>query len=892
MGGTSPNGPMAQNADQAGIEKAEQINNASGGSGSNPDPASEINQLSDTHLKHVHDLLDLMSEGKWGRVFRRWREHEGAAKKYPAANYSVAGTGKEKEQLDDLHGIHWGQMQDAARRMTEQANKRAKLTGDVKKLTGDLDSAWSGKAANAALEKYHLLPPSIEKYCDAADRFAKELHKASLVPQRAIHGKADNILSNPKHNSSFWKHYQDDQSAEMLKDLAGMEEYVNTAKYGVEYYDIRDPKDAFKRSIRERALAAMAQKNGVSETHVLESETPGDLKGVKIRLTWSDLRQHGAPDCRDVSSPTPSPERIQWLDTFAGWYARDVDALRKRLDEAHKNISQTWLALTSAMEGLNTQPFGKGGPEAQRSGTPSTPQPSGNGQPAGNGGSVGGGPAGGGPSAGGPAAAGGPAGSGGGGTASAAAPPGGMPQTPEVPKPDTPRPPEMPQPEDAPTPGASTPGEAGPPVPGQQQGEQVTVGQGRNQVTVTEPGADGNVQLTVPGENGQPQRFEIGFGQQGAGGPQTLPGEVAGSPGQPGQQPGPVGQPGVAGPQVQPGQVPGPVGQPEQPGPGVPNAAPSNGPGGPVQVPVGPDGNAVIEVGERTITVEPTESGALRVSMDSGDGSPQNYTVDFDEDQGAGGQRPFVPPQDAQSAPAPPFDQAPGPPSDQPPTPRGAPDAGGPAPAAAQAAPGGGGVAGDAGLSGGPATASSYSPPAADSAVPTGGGVASGAPGMSGQISPDVPASTMPQGTGFSALSGFPGEGMSNSFASASGDLFAPADGGGQAPQPSGGHAFQSGATGLAGMDEARGTSSQGATGLASMGEAGGGASGDQSASARGGGGMMPMGGMGGAGGQQGGDQERTNDSPWRTHGGDLFDDGLDSNGFQHRAVLGDEREQ
>lgn len=854
--------------------------------GSNPDPASEANQLSDTHLKHVHDLLDLMSEGKWGRVFIKWREHEGAAKQYPPPKYKAAGFGSEKEQLDDLHGIHWGQMQDAARRMTEQANKRAKLTGDVKKLTGDLDSAWSGKAANAALEKYHQLPPSIEKYCDAADRFAKELHKASLVPQRAIHGKADNILSNPKHNSSFWKHYQDDQSGEMLKDLAGMEEYVNTAKYEATRGEVLNPDGSeFQKRIRDRVIDAVAQANGCSRQQVVSTEYwEWVWYDGSIKLTWDDLRAHGSPPSRpDDEDTTPAHERIQWLDTFAGWYARDIDALRKRLDEAHKNISQAWLALTSAMEGLNTQPFGKGGPEGQPSEQPSTPQPSGNGQPAGNGGSAGGGPAGGGPSAGGPAAGGGPAGSGGGGTASAAAPPGGMPQTPEVPESETPKPPETSQSQDVPTPGASTPGEAGPSMPGQQQGEQVTVGQGRDQVTVTEPGADGNVQLTVPGENGRPQHFEIGFGQQGAGGPQTLPGEVAGSPGQPGQVPGPVGQP------DQPGS-------PGQPGAGVPNAAPSNGPGGPVQVPVGPDGNAVIEVGERTITVEPTESGALRVSMDSGDGSPQNYTVDFNEDQGAGGQRPFVPPQAAQAAPAPPFDQppgppeqAPGPPSDQPPPPRAAPDAGGPAPAAAQAAPGGGGVAGDAGTQGGPATPSSFSSPAADSAVPTGSG---GPPGMSGQISPDVPGATMPQGTGFSALSGFPGEGMSNSFASASGDLFAPADGGGgQAPQPSGGQAFQSGATGLAGMDEARGTSSQGATGLASMGEAGGGASGEQSSSARGGG-MMPMGGMGGTGGQQGGDQERSNDSPWRTHGGDLFDDGLDSNGFQHRAVLGDEREQ
>ena len=51
--------------------------------------------------------------------------------------------------------------------------------------------------------------------------------------------------------------------------------------------------------------------------------------------------------------------------------------------------------------------------------------------------------------------------------------------------------------------------------------------------------------------------------------------------------------------------------------------------------------------------------------------------------------------------------------------------------------------------------------------------------------------------------------------------------------------------------------------------------------------GMDGMGGMGGHG-QQGGEQERTNSSPWRTQG-QLFDDGIDASKVRFRSVLGED---
>ncbi len=43
--------------------------------------------------------------------------------------------------------------------------------------------------------------------------------------------------------------------------------------------------------------------------------------------------------------------------------------------------------------------------------------------------------------------------------------------------------------------------------------------------------------------------------------------------------------------------------------------------------------------------------------------------------------------------------------------------------------------------------------------------------------------------------------------------------------------------------------------------------------------------------GQQGGDQERSNDSPWRTEG-QLFDDGIPQSNVRYRSVIGEEDKQ
>ncbi|MBE9375026.1 hypothetical protein IQ251_11295 [Saccharopolyspora sp. HNM0983] len=177
--------------------------------------------------------------------------------------------------------------------------------------------------------------------------------------------------------------------------------------------------------------------------------------------------------------------------------------------------------------------------------------------------------------------------------------------------------------------------------------------------------------------------------------------------------------------------------------------------------------------------------------------------------------------------------------------------------------------------------------------------------GESGAGGPD-PASArggMPPGGGasFGSASGeIPGvEGGSGggdpagAGAAGAGGGGAPAGGGGGGVPAGGGGG---GTSGMPAMPPGGQTSAGGTPGMAAMGDGGGqpaapaAAQGGQGQGGAGGG-MMGGGMMGGAGAnQQGGDQERSNDSPWKTSG-QLFDDGIEASKVRFRSVIGEERE-
>ncbi|GAB3676967.1 WXG100 family type VII secretion target [Saccharopolyspora tripterygii] len=547
-------------------------------------------------------------------------------------------------------------------------------------------------------------------------------------------------------------------------------------------------------------------------------------------------------DCGDLSDEARDKIKQECHKVVRHTFAKSVEetcsGFVKMCEDTKKHIDEAWKKLNDELGKAEENPFqnpgpaDKGGDQKPGGQQPGGQQPGGQ-QPGGQqgaGGAGAGGAGAGGAGAGGAGAGG--AGAGGAGTGAG----GGMPPTPEMPKP--PEMPEMPQ-----VPGM--PGQGG---PGGPEGEKVTLGEGQNAVTVQEPGADGKTQVQLMGPDGQPKTYAVDFGQ-----------------GQPGQVPG------------QPPADPGGVQTMPAPAPGAPV------PGGSQAIPVlaGPDGRAVIHEGDRTITLEQGPGGEMKVSVDNGGGQPPlNQTVDFGDDPkpptlGA----PGTPPGEGivggpYPAERPQFDVQPGVPPVEPGTPPAEPISAAPAPDLA-----GGGAAGGFTTMPAPDTSGFTTMPAADA---------------TGEPAPGAPAATTAQSVGVGSPAPNGGDGVQNSFASMAGNLF------GDGPDSAApGQAGSSGLSSLGGGDQAGGAPhGAGSAGLSSLGgdpggggQSGGGQSGQGGSSAMGGG-MMGGGMMGGGqGGQQGGDQERTNDSPWRTEG-QLFDDGMEASNVRFRSVLGEDRDR
>ncbi|MDR7302519.1 WXG100 family type VII secretion target [Haloactinomyces albus] len=877
---------------------------------SSVEPEPEEN--SDFHLKKLSELEDVMKTDNWGRVFKRWREHPAAAKHYPGSEYPVYGTGFiETHDIPGIEGIDWGALNATADKIAQLGNHRSDWAGDVDSLQKRLDQAWQGTAADAAREQYLAMKKSINTYCDTASAFSRHLRSAAQVPRGMI---GPGGLSDFKERSVFWKSYgQDDQSEDMLDDINGMEKMISDGY-------LASPSSLSEYGPFGRAVFSRTVDKAMRENHMISLEDARKTDNYyRIQVSWDDLKLPGSPGCRvdrgilwsgiakgDGQGGTSAHDRIKWLDTFCHWYANDVDNLRKRVHEAYTLTEEAWNELGNQLGKLDVDSFGKlsmgdaraspsrkesqekssnkpgenTAPDQSGTGDAGSAAPTGGGVSGGNiGGATGGG------SSGGIPGGGVPSGMAGGGSAAA-------PQSSQMPTP-----PEMPKPGDAAPSSEASSSPGNPPsfgpdqplVPPQSPGEQVTVGEGDNRISVQEPDRSGNVELTVLGEDGQPRTYEIGFGTDSQ--PEVSQPEVS----QPEVLQSESSRPDVP-QQTMPGQAE-PSGQFAVPGQSAASAdavSPSS-PNGPVQVSAGQDGTARIEDGNRTITVERAPSGELSLSVDNGDGAPQSYTVDFG-DQGGAQQQPSVPPQ-GQATTYSAFDGQ-GPLTvDAPASSPGMADS--PAPSVQAGAPQTPATGFGQEFAANPVMSTSASAEASSNFATT------------PVDSSNFPASTTPQSagfatspsTGFTAMSGFGAEeGIRNSFGSASGNLFASADGfastdstvSSQWGQPVGNPQSQGGATAFASMGgDATGASSQGATGMASMGAVGGG-EGSSGTSGSGSSGAMPMGmgGMGGAGQQGGGDEERSNDSPWRTQG-DLFDDGIEAGaGFQYRAVLGEDEDK
>ncbi|MBB5954900.1 uncharacterized protein YukE [Saccharothrix tamanrassetensis] len=237
---------------------------------------------------------------------------------------------------------------------------------------------------------------------------------------------------------------------------------------------------------------------------------------------------------------------------------------------------------------------------------------------------------------------GGGTGTGGGGSGSGGG--GGMPSVPEMPKPENPLDKDGDgKPDDVKIPG-DTDGDGKPDdldgdgkpddkdgdgkpdgLKGEEEPETVTIKSGDNEIKITEPDENGHVQITVDTPTSEPKTYDVDFsnnpdalkaltGQNGGAALATaLAGATAGTP----------------------GAVPGAPTTPGAPGaPGAVVGAGGGAEGGAIPVEAGADGKALIELDGLAITAEVDPlTGEINLTVDNGDGTPEEYGVEFGEDK-------------------------------------------------------------------------------------------------------------------------------------------------------------------------------------------------------------------------------------------------------------------
>lgn len=518
--------------------------------------AQHQNKFNDTqkHLDSAGSVKmsdDLLNDGAFGLKF--FEEFLPRMKNW--AGQAPDFKGEICHTFDELREIDFSAFREDAGRL-EQVHKVLLDQNDhMNQAFEGAGQTWKGKAADAAQAK-------VGKYVGAGTTVANETEKLAGAITPAIDGIEKMVKEYSKFVLGLGKEIKCAGKAPEEVDAE-----IRKARGDLKLEDLTDVglDDIFG------GIGAAICNNPVQTAagFILGSTPLGPLLGVSnAENVCKEIRQHVIDDAKKWLDGSFKPEMQKKLGEFKQQSTNTQQQIQQAYDKLTQagNVSDDPFKALKPADNQGTDGQGNGhstGDSQTGSGRHSGSKPGG-GDKAGAGDKTGGGgmpPGGGTPPAGG----------------------GQMPKTPQMPPMPGGAPGGMPG-------GAEHPGPVpGQPGPGGAPQEEVSIGEGKDKVTVGEPGHNGHSKVTLIGPDGQPKTYDVAFPPDG-------------------QQPG----------------------QPGQPTPGMPGAG-----GTPVQP--GPDGKAVIHEGDRSITLERTPDGQVKVGIDNGRGQPPtNQTIGFGHAQSAG----------------------------------------------------------------------------------------------------------------------------------------------------------------------------------------------------------------------------------------------------------------
>jgi uncharacterized protein YukE len=458
---------------------------------------------------------------------------------------------------------------------------------DAEKSMAKLWSGWDGKAADASRKFVTDMSARAATHADGVDHIAEVTRAACHTVSGLVNTKARTVLEGVRNVNDI-AGLSPDQIKEVVDGCTAEDEAKLRRVAGFVHYTIDDScgdGDEWKRLVRDEAN--------------------------------------------------------KWI---RGTFKPDVDGKWKQFDTicttTKDSVDKTWEELGKQMDAINTKPFEP--PKAQEPPKQQENNGDGNNNGNGNSGDTGTGSTGTGSTGTGSTGSTGTGSTGTGSTGTGSTPPPPpAPPVPEMPKPENPLDKNgdgIPddangdgKPDDANGDGKpdDPSGDGGKPDPSkgeEENPESVTITSGANEIKITEPDARGHVKVTVDTPNAPPKTYDLDFSknpdaaralmaQNGAGIAQALTGQGGGGAGQGG-----AGQGGAG------------AGQGTTPGSPADDVTP---------IEAGADGKAVIELDGLTITTEVDPlTGEISLSVDDGEGEPQQYGVEFGQDEPADGGRP------------------------------------------------------------------------------------------------------------------------------------------------------------------------------------------------------------------------------------------------------------
>ncbi|HWO61654.1 MAG TPA: hypothetical protein VNO31_16635 [Umezawaea sp.] len=478
-----------------------------------------------------------------------------------------------RKRYDEQRDINFNKIDIDIVELRQVAQDSRDRQGDAEKSMSKLWSGWDGKAADTSRKFVTDMSQRAATHADAIDHIAEVTRAACHTVSGLVNTKARTVLEGVRNVNDI-AGLSPDQIKEVVDGCTAEDEAKLRRVAGFVHYTIDD------------------------------SCGDGD--------EWKRLVRE---------------EANKWI---RGTFKADVDGKWKVFDTicttTKDSVDKAWEELGKQIDAFNTKPFDPPKETPAEKPADNTGNGNGNGN-SGNTGSTGTGSTGTGSTGTGSTGT-GSSGTGGTGTGSAPA----TPSIPEMPKPENPLDKDGDgKPDDANGDGKpdDLDGDGKPDTPGGEGGkpgeeknpESVTITSGANEIKITEPDARGHVKVTVDTPNAPPKTYDLDFSknpdaakalmaQNGAAGlAQALTGQGGG---------------GQAAGGTTPGAAP------------TPGSAPAGG--GAIPIEAGADGKAVIEMDGLSITAEVDPlTGEISLTVDDGEGEPQQYGVEFGEDEPEGG---------------------------------------------------------------------------------------------------------------------------------------------------------------------------------------------------------------------------------------------------------------